>query len=239
MSKSETTQKAVPTAQLKKDLSQAVKILQNLTNGIEKIDSSLIDSEAARAAEHRYNERVSRTQQEITDLRERYRILDDERQKEIVLFATANLKLVQEFEARLRQKDQEHKAKLNDAQKLATAQEQRWKQKLDAEKAEYNRLKENENSSRRQREATLKECSESWGKLENSLINKLKELEKHVVVLSDKNKSLMEDLDEHQVMKKGRETEISRLGNRLSALEAFAPDSPDQYVTWVFCSQKP
>jgi chromosome segregation ATPase len=239
MSKSETTQKAVPTAQLKRDLSQAVKTLQNLTNGLDKIDSSLIDSDAARAAEHRYNERISRMQQEITDLRERYRILEDERQKEIVSFATANLKLNQEFEARLMQKDQEHKSKLNDAHKLETAQEQRWKQKLDSEKAEIIRLKENQNSSRRQLEVTLKECRESWELKEDSLINKLKELEKQVMELSDKNKSLMEDLNQYQIMLRGRETEIFRLGNRLSALEAFSSDSPDQYVTLVFCSPKP
>ena len=70
MSKAEKPVKVSPASQLKKDLSQAGKVIQSLATSLEKIESSLSEAEIALLNERSLNERLSSVHGEITMLRE-------------------------------------------------------------------------------------------------------------------------------------------------------------------------
>ncbi|MCJ1477245.1 hypothetical protein MMC13_005916 [Lambiella insularis] len=233
MSKSDNNQRSAHTGQLKKDIGQAVHVLQNLTNGLAKIESSLVECDGIRAAERRYNEKVSALQNQITGLQVRCQSAEDQRRQDTTSFATAIKKLTHEYDARAEKKDQERKSELRDIQKRGESKEQALQRELDLQKAEVARLKENENVSRIKVERKMKEADEDCKKQQESQKNKLKGLEEHVLQLSGKNRDLMQELDQHQVMLEGRETEISRLRNRLAALEAFPLVPPDQILSEI------
>lgn len=228
MSKPENNQRSAHSAQLKKDIAQAVHVLQNLTNGFGKIESSLAEADRTHATERQYIEKITKLQQEITSLQDRCRSTEDQHQQDIVSFATASLHLTREFDARVEKKDQERQAELKGVQRREASQEQTLRRALDSQKVELLRLKETENASRNELELKLKEQKDLYKMREEFLSNKVRALENQVSELAGKNGDLVQELHEHQVMLKGRDTEISRLGNRLAALEAFSLDSPDQ-----------
>ena len=236
MSKSDNSQRSAHAGQLKKDIGQAVHVLQNLTNGLAKIESSLVECDGIRAAERRYNEKVSALQNQITELQVRCKSAEDQRRQDTTSFATAIKELTHEYDARVEKKDQERKSELRDIQKRDESKEQALQRELDLQKAEVARLKENENVSRIKVEQKMKEADEDCKKQQESQKNKLKGLEEHLLQLSGKNRDLMQELDQHQVMLEGRETEISRVRNRLAALEAFPLLPPDQ---WVLSLRRP
>lgn len=223
MSKPDNNQKSAHAGQLKKDIGQAMQFLQNLTNSLAKIESSLVESDGIRATERRYTEQISKLQQEITGLQDQCR-------QDTVSFTDTTLKLTREFEARLKKKDAERESELEGVQRREASQEQILRRELDSHKAEVLRLKDNENASRNQVEGKLRQLKESCEKQENSLKAKLKVLEEQLLRLSGKNRNLAQELHEHQVMLQGRDMEISRLGKRLAALEAFSSAPLDQWV---------
>lgn len=238
MSNSDAAQKAMSTLQLKKDLNQAVKILQNLTTSLGKVESSLVDSEAARATEHRYNERLSQAHRELNELQTRYRCLEDDHQREVVAFATANLRLNQEFDARLKQNDEEHASKSKEVQALQDTQEQTLSQKINSLKGEVRRLKEQGTSRDHHFETKFREERKNLTAQVDARETQMKVLREMCANLSRGNGSLTEDLQQHQTILKGRETEISRLKARLSALETFGPYSVDEWVQTAYLGTK-
>lgn len=228
MSKSENSQRAGQSGQLKKDIAQAVQNLQHLANTFANIDSSLTESEAIRAKQGQYLEKMSKLQQENSGLRDLCQRLEEQSQQEIISYADINLKLTREFEARLKQKDQDRELDLEGLRRGNASQEHTLRRELDLQKAELDRLKESENANCNRLEANFDRQRDSWKAREDLLQSKLKELEGQSKELSGKKHEVVRELQEHQIMLKGHETEIFRLRNSLATLEAFSVESPNR-----------
>jgi hypothetical protein len=114
MSKPEKTVKGSTTSQLKKDLSYSGKVLQSLTSSLEKLESTLTDAEIALTNERSLKEELSSVQRQNTGLREEFNKAKIEHQGEIASFATANLKLTQEYQARLGRLGSEYEFKFKE-----------------------------------------------------------------------------------------------------------------------------
>ena len=224
LSKAENSQRHGPAGQLRKDIGQTVQNLQHLTHAFAKIDASLTESDAIRAKQSQYLEKMSKLQQENSSLRDLCQRLEEQSQKEIISYADINLKLTREFAARLKQKDQDRESDLEGLKRGKAYEEHTLRRELDSQKSELDRLKESENASRNRLEVEFKGQRDSWKACEVLLKNKLKELESQVMGLSSKKQELARDLQEHQIMLKGQVTESSRLRNSLATLEAFPPE---------------
>lgn len=223
MSKPEKTVKGSTTSQLKKDLSHSGKVLQGLTSSLEKLESTLTDAEIALTNERSLKEELSSVQRQNTGLREELNKAKIEHQGEIASFATANLKLTQEYRARLDELGSEYEFQTKEYQRREEVMESKWQQKVELEKAETQRLKQVESLGRREIESQLRGAKEGWQKREEQFQIDLRQRDHQIVELSNKTKTLTQELTDHETILRGREKEIQKLGARLSALEAFPP----------------
>jgi chromosome segregation ATPase len=212
MSRPEKTVKASTTSQLKKDLSNSGKVLQSLTSSLEKLESTLTDAEIALTNERSLKEELSSVQRQNAGLREELNKAKSEHQGEVALFTTANLKLAQEYQS-----------KIKEYQRREEVMESKWQQKVEFEKAETQRLKQVESRGRHEIEGQLRRAKEDWQKREEQFQIDLRQRDHQIVELSNKTKTLTQDLTDHETILKGREKEMQKLGARLSALEAFPP----------------
>jgi hypothetical protein len=213
--------KTSTTLQFKKDLNQAGKVLQGVTDSLEKHASSLSEAEAALARDRSLKEEILSLQGQITTLREENKKIANARREEIASWADVSLKLTREYEERLRKIESEYQSKLKDFQKREEDKEIKWKQTIDLEKAETRRLKQAESRGRQEIEIELRKAEESWQKKEKRFHTTLQQREDQVAELSERNKALAQKLTDHQTILRGRETEVQMLGGRLAALEAF------------------
>jgi chromosome segregation ATPase len=230
MSKPEKPDKPVKTSttsQLKKELNQAGKVFQNLTNSLEKLENSLSEAETALTSDRSLREEILSLQGKITALREENQKIANERQKEIASWADVNLKLTGEYEERSGKIESEYQLKLRDFQKREKDKELKWKQEIDSEKAEIQRLKQAESHGRQGIESQLRKAKDGWQKKEEELQTILQQRKDRIAELLKTNKDLAQELTDHETILRGRETEMQRLGARLAALEAF----PLQEVT--------
>jgi DNA repair exonuclease SbcCD ATPase subunit len=223
MSKVDKPVKQSTSSQLKKELNQASKVIQNLANSLERLESNLSDAETSLIRERLLKEELSSTKEEIKALQEAQYKVQKERQEEIALFADVNLKLTGEFQERLTKSQLQYESRLKDCQRREELVEAKWKHNVDFEKAETSRLRELESRDRQEIKSQLQKAKEVWQKKEEQFNTNLRQRERQIAELSDKNKALIQELSEHETMLKGRDTEMQRLGGRLSALEAFPP----------------
>ena len=231
MSKIEKPAKANTALQLKKDLDQAGKVLQTVTNSLEKIESVLTNAEAAIASERALKEELSSLRSETTTLREAHKNVQNERQKDFASFTDMTLKLAQEYDTRVTQFALNHESKIREYRKHGEAAESNWKEKLDRERGETLRLKDVESKGRRELERQLKRMTEDWQKMEEQFKSNLQHRNSQLVELGNKNKSLLQELTENETILKGRNTDIQKLTGKLAALEAFTPqDIADRCV---------
>ena len=229
MSKPEKPAKASTTLQLRKDLSHAGKVFQNLTNSIEKIESSFDDAETARTNDRSLKEEILLIQRESTRLRDAHQKVQNERQQDMASFADHNLKLAEEYNTRLTRVELEYESKIKEHQRHGEVTESKWKQQVTLERAETQRLKQAESIGIKEIESQLRKAREDWKKKEEHLQNELQQCEGQIIKLLNKTDALGRELNEHETMLRGRNTEIQRLGGRLAALEAFPPrDGTDE-----------
>jgi chromosome segregation ATPase len=229
MSKIDRPVKQSTSSQLKKDLNQAGKVIQSLANSLEKLESGLSDTETALIRENLLKGELSLAQEEIKKLREAHHKVQKERQEDIASFADMNLKLTGEYQGRLAKLRSDYESKLKECQRREESIELKWKEKVDSEKAETYRLREVESHGRHEIESQLGKAKETWQKREEQFHTNLRKHECQIAELSNKNKALIQELSEHETMLRGRDTEMQRVGGRLSALEAFPPqDEPDK-----------
>jgi DNA repair exonuclease SbcCD ATPase subunit len=225
--------------QFKKDLNQAGKVLQGVTDSLEKHASSLSEAEAALAKDRSLKGEIISLQGQITALREENEKIANARREEIASWADVSLKLTQEYEERLRKIESEYESKLKDLQKREEGKEVKWKQTIDLEKSETRRWRQAGSQGRQEIEIELRKAEESWRKKEEQFQTTLQQRGDQIVELSKRNKTLAQELTDHQTILRGRETQVQMLGDRLAALEAF----PSQEVTetWVLlrCNLKP
>lgn len=227
MSKSEKPAKTSNTLQLKKDLNQAGKVCQGLADSIEKNANILSDAEAALTKDRSLRDEILSLQGKITALQEQNEKTANERREEIASWADVSLKLTQEYKDRLREIESVYQSKLKDWQKREDDKEMKWKQTADSEKAETRRWKQAESLGRQEIAIEQQKAKESWQKKEEQLQTTLQQREDQIAELSERNKSLARRLADHQLILRGRDTEMQMLGGRLAALEAF----PSQEVT--------
>lgn len=223
MSRPEKTVKGSTTSQLKKDLSNSGKVLQSLTNSLEKLESTLTDAEIALTNERSLKEELSSVQRQNAELREELNKAKIEHQGEVASFTTANLKHAQEYQARVNKLGSECESKIKEYQRREEVMESKWQQKVEFEKAETQRLKQVESHGRHEIEGQLRRAKEDWQKREEQFQIDLRQRDHQIVELSNKTKTLTQDLTDHETILKGREKEMQKLGARLSALEAFPP----------------
>jgi chromosome segregation ATPase len=228
MSKQDNTTRSALSGHLKKDINQAVTSLQHLTSALSKIELSLTEAEVSRGKEVQYVEKINKLQQEGDRVLDRYQRLEEQNRAEIVSYADINLKLTREFDARLKQKDQDRDAQIEAVERRRAAEEHASRRASESQKNEIDRLREAERASQNRLEGKLKEQWKSWQARENQLQTQLKLRDEQLAKVSGENRELSRDLQEHQIMLKGRDTEISRLVNSLASLEAFASKPPDQ-----------
>lgn len=218
MSKSEKPNKGDNTAYLKRELSQASKLLQNLKDGLDQIEEALVDSNATRA-------RMSKLQEELADLRKRLSEAEEEQDNRRQSFTTSTHELTKGFDTQLKEMAADYESKLKERQQWELDQQKKWQQEINSYKIRIDRLSQKETTARSELEAKLKEAENSCRNKEDELSTKLKGKEGRITELSNENQKLKEDLKEHRDMLKGRETERARLENRLRVIEAFSPSS--------------
>jgi chromosome segregation ATPase len=223
MSKSEKAVKGSTTSQLRKELGYSGKVFQNLTSSLEKLESTLTEAETALTNERSLKEELSSVQRQNTGLREELDKAKSEHQGEIVSFATANLKLTQEYRSRLDNLESEHEFKIEEYQRREEVMKSKWQQEVELGKAEIQRLKQVESLGRREIESQLRGAKEGWQKKEEQFQIDLKQRDHQIAEHSNKTKTLIQELTDHETMLRGRDKEIQKLGARLSALEAFSP----------------
>src|SRR4051794_11784375 len=85
--------KTSTTSQWKKDLNQAGKVLQSLTNSLDKLENSLSEAETALTCDRSLREEILSLQGKITALREENQGIANELRNEITSWADVNLKL--------------------------------------------------------------------------------------------------------------------------------------------------
>ena len=221
MSKPEKPAKASTFSQWKKDLSQAGNVLQSLTNSIEKFESSFDDAETATTNERSLKDELSLIQRQRTELRDANQKLQNERQQDLASFADHNLKLAEQYNTRSTELKLEYESKLKEYQRREEVMESQWKQQLNLERAQTQRLKQAESYGISEIERQLRKAKEDWRKVEEQLQNELRQRKDQNIKLSNKNETLEQELNDHETMLKGRDTQIQRLGGRLAALEAF------------------
>src|ERR1700722_2095843 len=207
MSKAEKTVKGSITLQLKKDLSHSGKIIQNLTSSLEKLESTLADAETALANERSLKEELSSVQRQNTGLREELNKAKIERQGAIASFATANLKLTQEYQARLSKLGSEYEFKIKEYQRREGVMESKRQQEVEQEKAETRRLKQMESLGRHEIESQLRGAKEDWQKREEQFRIDLGQRDHQIVELSNKTETLTQELTDHETILRGREKE--------------------------------
>jgi len=223
MSKSEKTVKGSNTSQLRKELNQSGKAFQSLTSSLEKLENTLTEAEIALTSERSLKEELSSVQRQNTGLREELEKAKFEHQGETASFATATLKLTQEYQACLSKLESEHEIEIEEYQRREEATESKWQQVVELGKAETQRLKQVESLSKREFESQLRGAKEGWQKKEEQFQIDLKQRDHQIAELSNQKKTLIQELTDHETMLKGRKKEIQMLGARLSALEAFSP----------------
>jgi chromosome segregation ATPase len=223
MSKADKPVKPSATSQLKKDLIQAGKVIQSLTNSLEKLEIGFSDAETALINERSLKEELSSAQRDLTNLRKEQKEVQNEHRVEIANFADATLKLMREYEGRSARLGLEYESKLKDFQKDKEGMESKLKQQVNLEKAETRRLKEIESRGRYEIQSQLQKEKENWQKKEEQFNTSLQQCDRRIAELLEKNKALNKELSDHETMLKGSDTEKQRLGSRLAALEAFPP----------------
>ena len=227
MSKSEKNVKAA-NKPLRAELSQAVKVLHGLLNDFDKIEAGLIESEKAIDAESRYKEQISKLERKIRDLETVLQTVKDERDKEVTLFATANLKLNEDFHTRIQKQSVEYQSLLDENRRHLEDSKQKLKEALTSEKSQIDCIKANEQAKQRQYEMKLKQIQQSSQNEADALRKKLQNTEQCVAELLERNKTLSEEVAQLNTIQRGRETEMSMLTKRLTNLEAFSPKSQEE-----------
>lgn len=223
MSRPENPVKASAPSQLKKDLNQAGKVLQSLTGSLERIESSFTEAETALINERSLKKDLSLVQRENKAIQEAYQKVQNDQQQEKASFANAILELTEQYKIRVDRLKLDCDLKVREYQTRKEESESQWKQQVDSEKAETQRLKGMESHFRREFESQLRKAKEGWQKREEQLQNDLKQRDAQILDLSNKNTTSIQELSDLETMLRGREKEKERLGSRLAALEAFPP----------------
>jgi predicted nuclease with TOPRIM domain len=227
MSKTEKNVKAANKS-LRTELSQAIKVLHGLLSGLDKIEAGMAESDKAIEAESRYKEQLSKQERKIHDLETSLETVKDGRDKEVTLFATANLKLSEEFKARIRKQSVEYESMLDQSQRRMVDSEQKWKEAFKSETGQIDRIKANEKASQREYEMKLKQIQQVSQTEKDALQKKLQDTEQRVAALLERNQALSEELAQLNTIQRGRETEVNVLTKRLTNLEAFSPKSQEE-----------
>jgi len=226
MSKAE---KPTKTNQLRKDLSQAAKAIESVTSSLDKIETTLASSEAALSSERALKEKISGLEKEVSQLREKHEAVRSQRQQDISSFADTNLKLTEEYKARLNETIQKYELSMNNLKHQMDEQEKSWQQQMDAEKLETARAKTSQSKGRRELEGQLQKANEECGRVKEKLNMVVEENKSQVVELEQKIQDLTRDLKNHKTILTGRETEMQLYRSRLDSLESFpVEDSTDK-----------
>jgi chromosome segregation ATPase len=227
MSKTEKNVKAA-NKPLRAELSQAVKVLHGLLNDLEKIEAGLIESDKAIDAESRYKEQISEQERKIHDLETSLQTVKDGHDQEVTLFATANLRLNEDFHARIQKQSVKYQSLLAESQKRLEDSEQKLKEALKSETSQIDRIKASEQANQRQYEIKLKQIRQVSQTEADALQKRLQNTEQCVAELLEGNKTLLEEVAQLNTIQRGRETEMSMLTKRLTDLEAFSPKSQEE-----------
>jgi hypothetical protein len=229
MSKADKSVKQTTASQLKKDLNQAGRVLQNLTTSLERLETSLSDAETALSTERSLKEELSSAQTRIRELREAQDKAQEDRRIDISKFADVALKLTKEYEDRSRKLQLKHESELEEFKRQREVMESKWKQTVDHEKAETSRLKEVESQCRNESEGQLRKAKDIWQKKEQQLHHNLQQSELQIHELLSEKDRLMKEAGDNDTVRRGRDVEIQKLGSKLGVLEAFSQqDAPDK-----------
>jgi len=223
MSKAE---KPTRTNQLRKDLGQAAKAIEDVTSWLQKIETTLATSDAALSNERALKEKISGLEKEVARLREEHEAVRSQHHQDKDSFVDTTLTLTNGFQARLNETEVKHEKSMKDLKHQMDEQEKLWQKKIEAEKLETIRAKASQSKGRRELEGQVQKANEECGRMKEKLNTVLQENKSQVVELEQKIQDLMLDLKNHKTISTGHETEIKMLRSRLASLESFpAEDS--------------
>jgi hypothetical protein len=228
MSNAEKISRRPQTSQLKKDLTNAAKVLESVTNQVAKIEACMVDSEEILVAERNREEQVLALRKQVDQLSERLQKCEEQRVREADSFTTSTERLTETFHTRLQRNLNENQSEVEKLRQHAVVQEQQWKQAMDSEKTQIQRLREKGEADCLGFSSKLKKANESWQVKEDAFNLKLGKLESVVAELSQRNDVVMKDLDENRIILRGQETKVARLTSTLQSLEAFSSKSSEQ-----------
>jgi hypothetical protein len=228
MSNAEKISRRPQTSQLKKDLTNAAKVLESVTNQVAKIEACMVDSEEILAAERNREEQVLALRKQVDQLSERLQKCEEQRVREADSFTTSTERLTETFHTRLQRNLNENQSEVENLRQHAVVQEQQWKQAMDSEKTQIQRLREKGEADCLVFSSKLKKATELWQVKEDAFNSKVGKLESVVADLSQRNDVLMKDLDENRIILRGQETKVARLTSTLQSLEAFSSKSSEQ-----------
>jgi chromosome segregation ATPase len=212
--------------QLRKELGQAAKAIEDLTSSLRGIETTLANSDAALSNEKALKGKISELEKEVAKLREEHEAVRSQHHQDRASFTNTILKMTDEFAARSNETEVKHEEGMKDLKHQMDEQEKLWQKKIDAEKLETIRAKTSQSKGRRELEGQLQKANEECGRMKEKLNTALQENKSQVVELEQKIKNLTFDLNNHKTILTGRETEIKMHRSRLDSLESFpAEDS--------------